>query len=467
MKKLLLRILTTLCCLSFSVALFGCVGAGTPTDSGNGTPSVEEPEEPIYKPESLDKAISLGEMDFSAWNGTGADSDDRTIKSDKLLGNVKAVYLSSDVNYENNLYKDEKIAIENFENSVKIVDVVICTDHETDNVYLATLNVYTRLITNAKDLRMFDQGSTASEWRKITGCYALTKNIIDPAYIYNLKSIQIQNYYASPSTPDDDLWLLGLTRDEDGNLRNEEGEVVQYVNAASMFGFAGSFDGRGHSLTFSCGSGLFNQLLFGAEVKNVAFKEINIHSGPSPASQQHDYMRRSPIGGSFENYDASAEEIKISNVFISLGETSFYEENVVTKGCSLLPYANSGMVSLENVVVDVDYEYARLLDGADPNRKNNFYLMSYARYLADSDPFTNVFAVVRNQSNENEEYFTPFYQLGNVLSNEKYLQKEYYEEKLPVFETFEDLSDSISDEALIAFDNGFWDISAGYPVWKN
>ena len=326
MKKFLIYFLAILCCFSFSVALAGCAVAQTPSVSESGT-SGEKPEESegsVYKPESLDNAISLGEMDFSAWNGEGADFDDREIKSDKLLGNIKAVYLSSDANYENNLYKDEKIAIENLENSVKIVDVVICTDHETDNVYLATLNVYTRLITNAKDLRMFDQGSTASEWRKITGCYALTKDVIDPTYIYNLKSIQIQNYYAAPSTPDNDLWLLGLTRDEDGNLRNEEGEVVQYVNSASMFGFAGSFDGRGHSLTFSCGSGLFNQLLFGAEVKNVAFKEINIHSGPSSAPQQHDCRRRSPIGGSFEGYDASAEKIKISNVYISLGETSFY-----------------------------------------------------------------------------------------------------------------------------------------------
>lgn len=472
MKKIIFCIFTIIYCLILSVSMFGCVGtnteSGSKTENNSSTENNGKNETEVYIPESLENAIHLGTLDFSAWNGDGADSDDREIKSDKISGIIKSVYLASDINYENNLCQNGKVAIENNENSVKAVDVVVCTDHETENVYLATLNVYTRLITNAKDLRMFDQGTIPSDQKKITGCYALTKNIIDPTHAYNLVSIYTRNYYAVTKAPESDLRNLGYTRDSEGNSW-KNGEIVEYADATSRFGFAGSFDGRGYSVTINCGSGLFNQLLFGAEVKNLALKNVNMLSGPSAASQQHDYRRRSPIGSSMENYAETAKKIKISNVYISLGETSFYEVNVVTKGLSLLPYDKSGMIALENVIVDVDYANARLLEkGETINPKNEFYLVSYARHLKTNGfaPYTNVFTIVRNQDYDNEEYFTPFYLTDNISAEGIYLSKDYYKENLSVYETWEDFAYDISEEALSSFDNEFWNISGGYPAWR-
>lgn len=448
-----------MCCAAFCTTFVACESRP------------KEETEIIYKPSSLENAVDLGEMDFSAWSGEGADSDDREIKSDKIAGEIKSVFLSSDVNYENNLYKDGKVNIANEENEVKTVDVVICTDSVSENVYLATLSVYTRLITSVKDLRMFDQGTEPSEWRKISGCYALTKNLTDINYLYNSASIYILNYYAVIGTTEEEANnKFGYLVDGEGNFV-KEGEIVQYANACSLFGFAGCFDGRGYTLTFSCGAGLFNQLLLGSEVKNVAFKDISVLSSSSHNSPWHDYGRRGPIGYSWEDGNFTKAQVNISDVYISLDKSCFDEgHSEYTKGISILPTSLSGSIAFSNVFVDVNYNYASTDTDEVKDTvksKNNWYLLSRARYLKDGfTPFSNVLTVIKNKYYENDDYVTPFYLVGDTTKNDKYFQEEYYNENLLVFEDYDEVKESISSEALKAFDNDYWDITKGYPRWK-
>lgn len=239
----------------------------------------------------IDNSVKIAKnIVFSGWTGAEVDNDevkDQTIVCNEIEGTISAVYLVSDIMQTNNLYNavTGKVAITNDTNEPLKQEVYIVTDKTQ---YRATLEVYTRVLTSAADLRMFNQ--TADDYRVITGCYALGDDIVDTEFTYGetIVATSVTNWYT--------------------------------------YGFGGTFDGKGHYITYTCGQyGLFGQFAPGAVVKNVAFNDVVLEVAANKAGLllarglNLGYLTVANSG--YNGYNDIC--VSISNVYISVGASWF------------------------------------------------------------------------------------------------------------------------------------------------
>lgn len=205
--------------------------------------------------------------------------------------------------------------------------------------------------------------------------------------------------------------------------------AINYANAASLrtngnisanwktIGFNGVFDGLGHSLTFRTGGGLFNGLLEGVQIRNVALKDILIHAD----NEQH----FSPLG-SGAAVAGCDKKGSISNVYISLSANSY------NKKVSILPN-QAGWIEMENIVVDLDYSNApTLADGETAvagiylsyheHHQRGWNTAQYANYAK----INNIQVFVRNYNAETVKYTFKWINNTNTTADYTTYPKEKY-----------------------------------------
>lgn len=300
----------------------------------------------------VDNSVKIEEkIVFSGYAGADADNDDvkdQTIYCDEIEGTIQAVYLDTDTLRETNLYNATtgKVNLTNDTNVPVDYKVHIIT---TKNEYSATLEVYTRVLTSAADLRIFDQGSYANGYALVEGAFALGNDIVDTEHSYNTNGLM--SYH-------DDSNIGGTS------ATNHNGDTVWYAD----YGFKGTFDGFGHYVTIKSGAGLFGQILpidldngVYSVIKNVAFKDCELTtslnvSGPNAYS----YTSCLAYGGNFyylsSFHSASNKKlVEVSNVYISLG-SSYYNiprhDNAYSMTAALISN-DINNVEYNNVVVEL------------------------------------------------------------------------------------------------------------------
>ena len=386
--------------------------------------SIEERGYPVWASSynKVEWAEGLGTGMFSGWldNAEGYDVDtdgDNQVLPFDIDGTVTGVYLKenvstdADLTEENNLYANGKVNITN--TSTKAIENKTIFIQTADGaLYEATLEVYTRIINSKEDLRMFDLDS-ATNGRFLTGYYALGSDIVDNEEVYNS------------------------------------------VNYGTSY-FEGVFDGKGHSLTFTTVGGLFGKIegATGLAIKNVNFKDCTIKQ-----NTQYGYAQ-TLIG-----YLSSSSWFNLQNLSISLSEQTyqnFKDDSAPNLYVVAYDMVNAGANFLlcTNVMVEIDYNK---MPTAEATSETKFiYVVSQLREN------TSNFNVVALNYDETKTYARELVLIedmteiaGGHPSSFDVTKYDSYDDLKTYYETAEN-----GATELAAFDTTYWDVSAGYPVWK-
>ncbi|MBQ8657885.1 MAG: hypothetical protein IJ506_02020 [Clostridia bacterium] len=218
----------------------------------------------------------------------------------------------------------------------------------TSGIVSTNFTQVTQVIDTFQKLKdAFDYGSLTTTWisqgRK-TGHYVLASDINNTTGWFNYTNVSGAGIYSS-------AYATNLTKAE------------EYKDV----GFDGIFDGLGHSITIKTGGGLFNALLEGVVIRNVAFKDIQVYT--------QDKAVHNPIGDatttSYLYPSDNGKKGSISNVYISFDKSAYDYKH------SALP-TRSGWLDMENIVVDLDYTGATTV--SEGSSATGIYLFDYAMH---------------------------------------------------------------------------------------
>ena len=281
-------------------------------------------------------------VDYSAAESVYFDETTQTLKpiAEMIAGFENLV--SYDYNGKEYKIKDGALSLPEGEESVVTL--------YNDNVgYQVKMYVHTEIFDELQDFEKIFAGKSTTN---ITGYYMLAKDIIEPETV--------------------------LTMPEGKRPNN----------------FAGVFDGRGHTLSFTFihGTqyryGLFGQFLCGATIKNLAL--YNVTKGATTA--------KAPAGiicGEGSDGDASTPESVLENIFIDLKFSEAGATNLAVMGNAMWATA------LRNVIVHVpevpvtetSVEYGSFARGEVTSSSNSYVISPAPLYFATYDP-DRVFKVV-------------------------------------------------------------------------
>lgn len=375
----------------------------------------------------VDNSIKLEEnIVFSSWTGYGADENDQKIVSGQIQGEIQGVYLSTDILRENNLYDADsgKINIVHISNEVLYQNVLIVTDQ---NEYRATLEVYTRVLTTVDELKTFHQEIDSA--KVVSGSYALGANIVDTTgFVFNPKVLS--SLYGK-----DEDWF--------------------------RYGFEGTFDGKGYYMTLTLGEGgLFNQLLVGAVVKNMALIDTTLAA---------DAPKGVALANGSNLYSLSVELrkpgqplVEVSDVYISINETWFDKKWVMSRDpATNMPSAytnytgilisDCASVNYKNVLVEIEtpdeYEFA-------PD------LLQKSLYSATTTAgFENVYVISESTQGTTEHNTTGLY---SYWASEA--AKSYTLEGVSLYTDYTAFKADVTNANDI-FTSDCWLVVDGVPTW--
>ena len=375
---------------------------------------------PILGYNALDWVEDLGTGMFSGWddNATGYDVDtdgDNQVLPFNIDGTVTGVYLKenvstdADLTEENNLYANGKVNITN--TSTRAIEYkTILIQTAEGKLYEARLEVYTRIINSEEDLRMFDLDS-ATNGRFLKGYYALGSDIVDNEEVYNS------------------------------------------VNCGTSY-FEGVFDGKGHSLTFTTVGGLFGKIQ-GATymaIKNVNFKDCTI-------TQNTQYGHAQTLIG----YLSDSSRFNLQNLSISLSEQTYQNfKDDSAPDLYVVAYDNIQTVhfiNCTNVMVEIDYSK---IPTAETTSETKFITI-----ISKLRNGTSNFNVVALNYDDTKMYARSVKLLDvteiadGSLGSVAVTKYDSYEALKEHYETAEN-----GATELATFDTTYWDVSKGYPVWK-
>lgn len=332
---------------------------------------------------------------------------------------------------KNIVVENGKVLGVNLTNKNDISNEVI-TVYDSSVGYRLKLEAYAKVIYDAEDLRVFEQGSDKSSLKKIEGYFVLGSNVVDTEHVYNQRAI---SYYAG---------------DEEIGSKVQNAENYWY-----QYGFAGTFDGRGYYVTYTCVNGLFNQFLPGAVVKNVAFNDITLDKNASSGSVMASGTNLGAHSGGYKTIMA-----EISDVYISVGSSWFDkkwsykvdEQTYYTNYTGILCSSTSA-IDYKNVIVNIDapdeYTYAPDL----------FYNGFYKKNDTHKAGFENVYVIGKSVKGTNEANTTDFYS--------HYAEEVYKTNVLDTVGFYE--NDSELTTAVTDLDSKFtsdcWTVKNGVPVW--
>lgn len=246
--------------------------------------------------------------------------------------------------------------------------------------YQVSLDVYTTIIDELKDFEKIYAGTTK---KTVSGLYMLGKDIIQPNSVLSMPA---------------------------GMRAND---------------FSGTFDGKGHVLSFTLehgteqAFGLFGCLLKGATLKNFAL--YNVTQDGTTSSK--------PAGILCHEVEQNTTESTFENIYV---DVQFSQ----SRSTNLALMHNAGWASvLKNVIIHVaevpaSEVYGSFARGECSSVRDSYVISTAPTYL-------------------------------NTLEN-----KTFNKDKLPtLYESYEALKTAGNDYS--SFDNGYWDITAyGVPVWK-
>ncbi|MBQ8658768.1 MAG: hypothetical protein IJ506_06500 [Clostridia bacterium] len=370
---------------------------------------------PILDYSALDWAESLGTGMFSGWLDdtegfeTDTDGDNQVLPFD-IDGTVTGVYLKenisseADLTSENNLYANGKVNITNTSTRAIEYTTILIQTAEGD-FYEATLEVYTRIINSKEDLRMFDSDSKGNSSNvTLSGYYALGCDIVDTEQIYN----DVGSFNTK--------WI-----------------------------FQGIFDGMGHSLTFKAGNGLFGVMIKGASTDSTTIKNVNFKDCTITAASD------ATFASSLLGYTNSAAPTYLTNLSVSLSDAT-YTNLISAKKNNYILICNESNAKVTCTNVMVKFDYSKL--EADTVSDYKIYLVSKI-----STSTSNTCVVALNYD-ETKTYARSFEIFGDTTATNGTITK---------YDSYDDLKTYFATEegatALATFTT-YWDVSLGYPVWK-
>ena len=368
---------------------------------------------PILGYNALDWVENLGTGMFSGWLDDAAGYDVDTDGDNQVLpfnidGTVTGVYLKEnissevDLTAENNLYANGKVNITN--TSTRAIEYkTILIQTAEGNFYEAQLEVYTRIINSKEDLRMFDLDS-ATTTRTFTGYYALGNDIVDTEATYN-------------------------------------------SNYKSGCYFQGILDGKGHSLTFTTTVGLFGYQFRGAStnsstVKNINFKDCTITANTGT-------YQSSLLGCTY-----NAAPLYLQNLSVSLSDATYNNLIEKNKDSHILMYdavTSGNPIVCQNVIVEFDYSKLPTAE------ETSTYVINVVSKLRKN---TSNFYVVALNYDATKTYSRTLNLIGNESSNAGTVTK------YGSYGDFKTYFESTEGQTALATFTTYWDVTAGYPVWK-
>ncbi|MBQ7373684.1 MAG: Ig-like domain-containing protein [Clostridia bacterium] len=266
-----------------------------------------------------------------------------------------------------------------FSNSVPVGENRTVVLYNDSVGYEINFNIYTLMIDELSDFEQIYAGDGSV----VTGWFVLAKDIIEPNTVLTMPS---------------------------GKVPND---------------FSGTFDGRGHVLTFTINHGstqrfgLFGKFLYGATIKNVAFNDV-VASGTAGNS-----------AGLLCAECITTSTIK--DIYLNL---SFDELNNYACNIALMYNANNSLI-MENVIIDVptipDAETCGSFARGNASYVSNSYVISSGKlHKSPDDPNSNKWTKIVPKLCENYQALKGLGVKFNTFSNE------------------------------------FWDVDTfGVPVWKS
>lgn len=310
-------------------------------------------------------------VEYSVFDGKYFDADSNALKDVSEMFDGFGALVSYELDGKEYKAKDGKLNLSEREaQSVTLYNETVG--------YKVNFDAYTMLIDELKDFEMIYAGDTTAD---VTGSFVLVKDIIEPNTV----------------------------------LKMPEGKVPN--------NFAGTFDGRGHvlSFTFEHGTtyrfGLFGEYLKGAKIKNVALYNVT-QDGTTGKNTAGIICSQGA-----QNAVSDPESI-IENVFVDVKFSTARDANFAFMGNAMWK------LIIRNVIIHVP----EVPTGTDYG--------SFARGACATGGVSNSYVVSK----------TPLY-------------PSTFNPVPTLYADYEAMQSAGNDYS--SFDNGYWDIAAyGVPVWK-
>ncbi len=309
-------------------------------------------------------------MEYSVFDGKYLDEESKTLKNVAEMFSGFGELVSYVLDGKEYRATDGKINLtEGKDRSVTLYNQTVG--------YQVEFDAYAMIIDELKDFEKIYAGDTATE---VTGTYVLAKDIIEPNTVLTMP---------------------------DGKVPNN---------------FAGTFDGRGHVLSFTLQHGvthqfgLFGRYLTGGTVKNVALNNITMDGTTSKNAA-------GVICG--EGGTNTSTESTVENVFVDVKFSEARDTNLAFMGNAMWKTIMKNVI-IHVPEVPVSDTYGSFARGDTASVSNSYIISNAPTYVTTST--TNF-------------------------------------KKVPtLYASYEDMLAANNDYS--SFDTEFWDMSSGVPVWK-
>lgn len=345
----------------------------------------------------------------------------------------------------------------------KVTGLKLKNDEVTEteiSVYTATaccvvnLNAYKKIIKTAADLAVFD---VTDNTKVLTGYFVLANDI---------------DYDASAP----------VNRHEGLVRRTDNGEPKWLGTSAVVHGFGGTFDGKGHYMSFGVyQAGLFGELAPGAKIVNVAMKDVVFTNTANDMSVV--------VASQAPWSETSGNEVYVKNVYISVKD---FRTALDGNNTSAFMHTAAQYIYMENVIIDVKrpakYEARVEADGEKNFASGAVYVQNDKR-STNSDRFLNVYVITGGfmfvsmdtvksgkrdrrvvAENDGDRFASDPNYIDTVNEDRLHgisrLKRKWDSEVcLKRYDTFAELA--ASGNNFNAFSALYWDFGEGAPVFKS
>ena len=429
-----------------------------------------------------------------------AQADD-TVRSMRAVANIaieKGGYSDDQINFLKDTYFSagrETVAAEGyFESSAEKSEIVVAGAENGDyELYFGAKKVGDVTVTDGKfsmgkifDLAVGEKlpftlvGKTSHKVYN-SSALAVTKALRTASdfFVFNIdEQTQTDGYYVLANDVD--------YRGEEGYVHSSHPKI-----SGNSYGFQGVFDGQGYTATLRVSDGgIFGVLLKNSVVKNVAF---NVYPSNS-RSIAHVFASGVSAGW--------GQEVFLENVYVKMNYWNApaldYEAAVPDRNLTQGQYTMFGgenvYLNMKNVIVEADapIEYTPSTEGYGTDTDviyqqstsvgTKWYgyglFTSYHALRKDNDLYKNqkknvyfvtgkpVPITALNEYGDGSAEFKYRIYAGNEgVADDG--SKNYVYPTIERYNTYADMKNADVDGNKYAdFDNAFWDISEGYPMWK-
>ena len=263
----------------------------------------------------------------------------------------------------------------------------------------------------------------------------------------DLSALRIESYTkntgeAATASVIDGYYVLGNNIDA-SSYTHEHGITATNVEISGAYGFIGVFDGCGYTIDglnldkF----GFFGIVGTGAEIKNVAFTNVKF---VNTASNGRNYVLASSIVGD------STDKVSISNVYIYLETLTTADTTWTSTTYAAVVALHCRNTTFDGVVIDYNENLSNKVSGATNCLYGSFIGANNLTGITATNTYVVSTTKLQNKQSDGSSGEDVLVKLGVVR-----------------YENAEAFNSAMEDtEKLNAFDNEYWDITGGIPVWK-